>query len=43
MISKISKGITKVEPTFGKPYYKIDIDFTELDILKRRYEDRYLN
>ena len=43
MISKIIKGTTKVEPTFGKPYYKIDIDFTELDILKRRYEDRYLN
>ena len=38
MLSKIINGINKVEPTFGKPYFKIDIDFTELNILKRRYE-----
>ncbi len=39
ILSNIINGINEVEPTFGKPYYKIDINFTELDILKRRYKE----
>lgn len=37
--AEILSRINKIEPTFGKPYYKIEIDFTELHILKRRYEE----
>ena len=32
--------IEKVQPTFGKPYFKIEIDTTELDILKRELGGR---
>jgi hypothetical protein len=38
MLSKIINGIEEVKPTFGKPYRKIEIDFNELHILKRRYQ-----
>lgn len=29
--SKVLDSIVKVEPTFGKPYFKVEIDETELD------------
>jgi hypothetical protein len=32
---EVLRKIEKVEPTFGKPYFKIEIDATELDILER--------
>ncbi len=32
---EVLSKIEKVEPTFGKPYFKIEIDATELDILER--------
>jgi len=39
LLSDIITGIEKVNPTFGKPYHKIDIDFTLLDIMKRRFQN----
>tara|TARA_R100000935_G_C2813998_1_gene156393 strand:- start:326 stop:904 length:579 start_codon:yes stop_codon:yes gene_type:complete len=39
MLSEIINRIEKVNPTFGKPYHKIEIDFTQLDIMKRRYQN----
>ncbi|MDT0684882.1 BfmA/BtgA family mobilization protein [Autumnicola psychrophila] len=38
MLLKIIDGIEKVNPTFGKPYLKLNIDVSELHIMKRKYE-----
>jgi len=40
MFREVLGKIGKVEPTFGKPYLKIEIDITELDILKRELGGR---
>ena len=34
-ISKLLDRIAKVEPTFGKPYFKLEMDETELDSIRR--------
>jgi len=34
MFTEVLGKIEKVEPTFGKPYFKIEIETTELDRLK---------
>ncbi|SDE36338.1 hypothetical protein SAMN05421636_104484 [Pricia antarctica] len=33
--SKVLDSIVKVEPTFGKPYFKVEIDVTELDGIRQ--------
>ncbi len=35
ILSKVLDSITRVEPTFGKPYFKVDIDATELDSIRQ--------
>ena len=36
--SKVLDSITKVEPTFGKPYIKLEIDESELDSIRRELD-----
>lgn len=36
-LTKIIDGIEKVNPTFGKPYNKLNIDISEIDSMKREY------
>jgi hypothetical protein len=33
--SKVLDSITKVEPTFGKPYFKVEMDVAELDSIRQ--------
>ena len=35
IFSKVLNRITKVEPTFGKPYFKVEMDETELESIRR--------
>ena len=35
VFSKVLDSITKVEPTFGKTYFKLEMDETELDSIRR--------
>lgn len=35
IFSKVLDSIAKVEPTFGKPYFKVEMDETELDSIRR--------
>lgn len=37
--SKVLDSITKVEPTFGKPYFKLEIDAAELARIKEELEE----
>lgn len=37
---EVLSKIEWIEPTFGKPYFKIEIDATELDILERELNDK---
>lgn len=38
---EVLRKITQVEPTFGKPYFKLEIDANELERLKKEYLGRY--
>lgn len=38
LLSRIINGMEKVNPTFGKPFYKININMAELVIMQRRYQ-----
>ncbi len=38
--SKVLNSIVKVEPTFGKPYFKVEIDETELDGIRQELTGR---
>lgn len=40
---EVLRKITQVEPTFGKPYFKIEIDATELNVLKEEFLGRSTN
>ena len=35
VFSKVLDRITKVEPTFGKPYFKVEMDESELDSIRQ--------
>lgn len=35
IFSKVLDSIAKVEPTFGKPYFKVEMDETELERIRR--------
>jgi len=35
IFSKVLDSIAKVEPTFGKPYFKLEMDETELESIRR--------
>jgi hypothetical protein len=35
IFSKVLDSIAKVEPTFGKPYFKVEMDETELESIRR--------
>jgi hypothetical protein len=37
---EVLSKIKRVEPTFGKPYFKIEINATELNILERELNDK---
>lgn len=37
---EVLSKIERIEPTFGKPYFKIEIDATELAILERELNDK---
>ncbi len=37
---KVLESITKVEPTFGKPYFKVEIDAAELDNIRKELEGK---
>ncbi len=34
-LNKVLDSITKIEPTFGKPYFKMELDEAELDIIRK--------
>ena len=40
VFSKVLDRITKVEPTFGKPYFKVEIDESELDSIRRELDGK---
>lgn len=35
IFSKVLERITKVAPTFGKPYFKVEMDESELESIRR--------
>ncbi len=39
-LSKVLDSITKVEPTFGKPYFKLEIDAAELDNIREEFNGK---
>ena len=38
--SKVLNRITKIEPTFGKPYFKVEMDETEWDSFRRELDGK---
>lgn len=40
VFSKVLNRITKVEPTFGKPYFKVEMDETEWDSFRRELDGK---
>ena len=40
IFSKVLNRMTKVEPTFSKPYFKLEIDVAELDSIRRELDGK---
>ena len=40
IFSKVLNSITRVEPTFGKPYFKVEIDEAELDSIRQELKGK---
>jgi len=39
---EVLRKISIVEPTFGKPYFRVELEADELERLKREYLGRYI-
>ena len=40
--SEILDSITKVQPTFGKPYFKVEINLPELERIRQEFQENHI-